>query len=165
MNLGYYLPVFLIGSYAAVLDAHLPATRSPRFDALVVACFALVALSFASVAGTLLGEAPDKSWQHHNYIGFGIVWSTLLLATLRSREDGWITRALSSVPLRLVGIISFSIYLWHVPILRALYMLEIPSAFATAWIVIAASVSASMLSYVCIERPFLHGAIARKLLR
>ncbi|MEE3331392.1 MAG: acyltransferase [Myxococcota bacterium] len=165
LNLGYYLPVFLIGSYAAVLDAHLPATRSPRFDALVVACFALVALSFASVAGTLLGEAPDKSWQHHNYIGFGIVWSTLLLATLRSREDGWITRALSSVPLRLVGIISFSIYLWHVPILRALYMLEIPSAFATAWIVIAASVSASMLSYVCIERPFLHGAIARKLLR
>jgi len=165
LNLGYYLPVFLIGSYAAVLDAHLPAARSVRFDAVVVACFALVALSFASVAGALLGEALDKSWQHQNYIGFGIVWSALLLATLRSREDGWIARVLSSVPLRLVGVVSFSIYLWHVPIMRALYMLEIPSSVATAWIVIAASVAASMLSYVCIERPFLHGTVARKLLR
>ena len=165
LNLGYYLPVFLLGSYAAVLDARLPRARAAVFDALTLASLAIVLLLFASVAGLLLGDALDKDWQHNSYIGFGFVWSTAVLAALRSVDGGWLAKALASAPMRLIGVVSFSIYLWHVPILRAIYMLELPNPLAAGWLVIGVSIAASMLSYLTFERPFLRGKLVDRWIR
>jgi peptidoglycan/LPS O-acetylase OafA/YrhL len=163
LNLGYYLPVFLLGSYAAVLDDKFARTAAPKYEFLALGALGIVFLLFASVAGALLGEEVDKAWQHHNYIGFGALWSFVILAMLRSRQNGWLARLFSSVPLRVIGVVSFSTYLWHGPIVRAVLLLGLPNAFVNAWLVITASIALSMLSYVAIERPGLRGALARRL--
>lgn len=163
LNLGYYLPIFLLGSYAAVLDNQFSRAASPKFEFLALGALGAVFLLFASVASTLFGEEIDKAWQHHNYVAFGALWSFVILAMLRCPEKGWLAWIFASVPLRVLGVVSFSTYLWHGPIVRAVLLMGLPNPLLNAWLVLVASIGVSMLSYFAIERPGLRGAWARRL--
>jgi peptidoglycan/LPS O-acetylase OafA/YrhL len=71
-------------------------------------------------------------------------------------EDTAVGRALSWAPLRWIGRISYSVYLWHWPII-ALYRIETGVALdglETALLVLA-SIAAGALSYYAVERPFM----------
>jgi peptidoglycan/LPS O-acetylase OafA/YrhL len=72
---------------------------------------------------------------------------------------------LSHPALRLIGIVSFSVYLWHMPIIRALFLLlpGMPQPVFAA-VAVALVLLASAISFVLIERPFIRSRAAIRLL-
>jgi peptidoglycan/LPS O-acetylase OafA/YrhL len=79
--------------------------------------------------------------------------SAALLITFAVQKGTWLSRALSWRPLVWVGLISYSLYLWHMPILSWLGMnrlVALPLAFAVAY-----------ASTRWVERPFRRRRAAR----
>lgn len=153
-----YLSLFVFGSAAAVAwqaieRRPLPAPARWASDALAVVLLVAIVAPWSvgweldpsrRIAGAMFGA--DTSW-------FGATWALFLLATL---AGGGITRRVFEIaPLRAAGIVSFSAYLWHMPIIEALRR-PLAAEFGASWtapllmLVIAA---ASMLSYLAVERP------------
>jgi peptidoglycan/LPS O-acetylase OafA/YrhL len=86
------------------------------------------------------------------------LWALFLLGHLHG--TGHIERVLRAPPLRFLGVISFSVYLWHLPIVVQAARVPIHSGLQAA-LAIVATVLLSSLTYVAIERPFL-GLRARR---
>ena len=165
LQLGFYLPIFLLGSYAAFLDRTLlaePVTsgrqRLVRFGALG----ALVAVALLSPAGgsALLGEALPKSWMHREFLTFGVLWSTVLLGALHGGRP--LTAILSTRALRLVGVVSFSVYLWHVPVARSIVLWNLANPYVTAWLVVLTSVAVGAVSFALVEWPLTRSAAVHR---
>lgn len=71
-------------------------------------------------------------------------------------RDGPLLRLLDWRPLVAVGIASYSLYLWHLPIIESIYEpLGMPDAAVLALVAVPASIAAALLSYRVIESPFL----------
>jgi peptidoglycan/LPS O-acetylase OafA/YrhL len=71
-------------------------------------------------------------------------------------EPGRLTRALQWKPLAVLGVASYSLYLWHVPVLEVVVDAGVHSGFAAlALTAIPASIVVALLSYRWIEAPFL----------
>ena len=66
---------------------------------------------------------------------------------------GWL---LGSPPARFVGAISYSLYLWHWPVLGIAAALVLPGSLLFELCVVTASLVLATASYYCIEQPVLH---------
>ena len=120
----------------------------------LIAWLGLVAILFASVV--LTPEMP--------YPGLAALLPTLGAVALLygGAAPSGPLRALTSAPLRFLGKISYSLYLWHWPLLvlpvlwleRALSPIEVAAA-------VAASIAVAWLSWRFVEQPFRYGAASR----
>ena len=100
----------------------------------------------------LSGQPKDPALNHTWFPFFGLAWSALLLAVLHG--PSWLRVPFASTPARLLGVISFSAYLWHMPVLDALRAAGVAASPWPAGLVVAAVLAASMLSYLVFERPW-----------
>lgn len=150
-----YLAVFLCGAFAAQVDVWLCGSR-PRPQLWGVA--ALLALAAWCVAipavWTWLIDRPfeatvTRTW----YLFFGLLWAVLLLAVLHG--PAWLRRPFAWPPLRWVGLVSFSLYLWHMPVLGALLKAGVAerAPLLAPWIVLTVALAVSWLSWRMFERP------------
>ncbi len=156
VRLGPYLVVFLCGAYAARIDRRLRtgALLRPRLWA-AAGVLALVAwvITMPAVWAGITGAAFDQGLNHVWFVWFGLLWSTLLLAVLHG--SGWLARPFAAAPLRLVGVVSFSLYLWHMPVLDAVH-----ASLAGRWpalapvMVMVVSLLVAMISFLLFERPW-----------
>lgn len=92
------------------------------------------------------GVIPAGGWMW-NIFGVwvcSLCFALLLFATLIG--PAIIRRGLSLALLRLVGIISYSVYIWHLPIVNLV---------RNTWVALLVICLLSLLSYYLIERPFL----------
>ena len=77
------------------------------------------------------------------------------LLLLFGGQKGWVGRLLSLRPIRLVGVISFSAYLWHQPVFAFARIHDInPSSPLTAISLITVVLCLSFLSWKYVEQPF-----------
>jgi peptidoglycan/LPS O-acetylase OafA/YrhL len=155
----YFGPQARFGGFAAgmALAVVVAARRSvPLFagawpSALRVGAIALIA--FATWI-----DRPD-SWGQVGYHDLAAIgWLVLLASTVLGRPGQRWARALSWRPLTLVGLISYSTYMWHEPIMQSLQKHGITSRAAAGlpWsiaAVVGLSLVAGVLSYRCIEYP------------
>lgn len=154
VRLGPYLVLFLCGGFAAALDRQL-IDRAPGRNAWGVAglvALAAVAVTVPTAWAALTGDPLDRRVNHHWFLFFGIAWSLVLLAVLHG--PSWLRGIFASAPMRIVGVVSFSAYLWHMPVLDlslALGVRDWPGA--TAWVLVAILL-VSMASFLLIERPW-----------
>jgi peptidoglycan/LPS O-acetylase OafA/YrhL len=149
------LDIFAVGMAVAVIAAALGDNRplTPRSRlALRLAALAILCVAFAT------RQANAWSGVYFTSLcaaGFGCL---IAAAVLGPPEDRW-GRALSCRPLLWLGAISYSIYLWHEPVLLALagwegQVRQTPGAFLPDTVtVVVASILVGWLSYSLIERP------------
>jgi peptidoglycan/LPS O-acetylase OafA/YrhL len=80
---------------------------------------------------------------------------TMLGAVVLPVREGLLLRVLDTRILGIVGVVSYSLYMWHFPILRFLHErvgLDYPALLPLAFVV---CVPAALVSYYVVERPFL----------
>ena len=85
---------------------------------------------------------------------FPVVGSVFLIAGMTADEDGLVRRLLSVKPMVFIGLLSYSWYLWHWPLLSLyrIYNLGVEDIAANTGLVILALILA-WLTYVLIENP------------
>lgn len=152
IQLGYYLPVFLCGVYAARVDIALPGRSNVRAWAFVGVLAALAFAATVPVAWAWLSATPPRPELGHQwFLFFGVLWSALVLGVLHG--PGWLRRPFAHPVLRLVGVVSFSAYLWHMPILDFAIRHGARGMLA-GWGVLALALAAAALSWWWLERPW-----------
>jgi len=169
LHLGVYLPIFLLGSYAAVVDARFERlvgqeTALRRIaSALVCAGLLGVAALSPAVGSAVLGEELPKDWMHRQFLAFGALWGVVVFGAVNGGAA--LERVLASKPLRLIGVVSFSIYLWHVPVARSLVLAQLPGPWLTSWAILLLSIAVGMLSFALIEWPLTRSARVARWMR
>lgn len=154
IQLGYYLVVFLSGVGAAWLEREWPGMRGHARAWRVLGWSAVVALVLATPglwAG--LGATFDPEMNHRWFTAFGLGWALLLLSVLWGR--GALSRFFSCAPMRLIGVVSFSAYLWHMPVLQAAEAMGLRAS--DGWglpVLLVAMLAAAMASFLLFERPW-----------
>jgi peptidoglycan/LPS O-acetylase OafA/YrhL len=163
---GKYLEVFALGMALSLLyvsgmePGHLSARLKQRLSR--AACLgALVGLGgcvfWSAAAGRITpagGEwifPPGAAWSVLGEWTLGLSFALLLAGVLLGGPK--LSAIFSWAPLRFLGKISFSLYLWHVPLLALLP--AIPSYPLLVLVSLAVLLPWSTASYYLIERPFL----------
>lgn len=83
-----------------------------------------------------------------------------VIAAASHPRPGAVARALSWRPLRLVGLISYGLYLWHWPVFVWFRRDGILDGWARLAAEVAISFALAILSYLVIERPIRRGGVA-----
>lgn len=156
IRLGYYMPVFLAGIMLAVIHRHIlaggPGALAIRKSFLVATPFAMAALLFMmpSVHALITGSNTEYSTFHREFLSHTVAWAVILMAA--SHGHGMIAAFLRLPFLRICGSLSFSIYLFHMPLISIMKRTEL-HPMACGWIVMTASLLAAYVSYRFLEHP------------
>ncbi len=137
----------LVGALVAVLYARgrLPAVRTRRWLAGVGAA------GFALAVATTTPDSAVLYWG--GFTGIAIAGAAILSVTLERQSR--LANSLSWSPIRTVGLASYSIYLWHLPVY--LWAVRVVHDPGIPRIALALSVTAVMstISYRLLERPYM----------
>ena len=91
---------------------------------------------------------------HPSFLTFIPVAGTMLIIVF-AREDDWITRGLSWRPVVYIGLISYSIYLWHQPVFVYFRILKYEQIRPFQFIILSTvCIGLASLSYWLVESPF-----------
>jgi peptidoglycan/LPS O-acetylase OafA/YrhL len=160
-TLGKYLEVFAIGMlcagvYVATVEDHrFPVSRQRLVAWLLLGEALLLFLALIPLqqyASTRY--APDTNMGVLGIVVpglIGLAYGTLLLAIVWG--NGLIRAPFECYPLRFIGLISFSLYLWHLPLIHPLIPALASHSLLKVWLPLAFVVA--YLSYQLVERPFL----------
>lgn len=151
-----YLVIFLPGTLAALIHTRIQTIRIFNIQLIEFIAF----ISFTAILITvpqwwnaLTGDNIEPSHFHRSYSFYGFLWSVFILTHLNGA--GFLRRFFSLKPLRMIGKVSFSIYLLHLPIiLLAKKYVALPTLLKIA-LILSLIFLASFLSYTLIERPFI----------
>ncbi len=154
VSLGPYLVVFFCGAFAARVDEWVTGRQARLlWGTLAVLAMALwcgvIPVIWCHLRGIPFEATVTGKW----YLFFGLLWSVLLLATLHG--PALLRRIFAWRGLRWVGWISFSLYLWHMPVMNALARSGISGrlSWAAPVVVLAAALAVAALSWRLFERP------------
>ncbi|HEU5347237.1 MAG TPA: acyltransferase [Ktedonobacterales bacterium] len=157
---GKYLEVFFMGMiisviYVATVEMEgISSTLRHRLAWLVLlASVIIMLLAVPHTAYATPTFQPDAGWGVGALIYpmiVGIGYATLLLAIVwASRPIRWF---FETPPVRFVGLISYSLYLWHLPVILAMIPLF---AGVSLPVRVLCGFGVAYLSYQLVERPFL----------
>jgi peptidoglycan/LPS O-acetylase OafA/YrhL len=145
----------MIGGMLALIAAHRqPASR--LFSELSsIAGFALIGISLVALNG------------NSTFPGIHALWPCLGAALLIwSGSKSWLTeKILAARPMVFLGMISYSIYLWHWPIISSLNYFSVPIGPAVGLAVAAASILLAWLSWKFVEGPMRRSGAAQSFSR
>ena len=150
----------LIGATLAVLMAGVAWRPSGRLARGLLELVAVICLGVV-VAAWMSAEYTDAWLYRGGFLVLAVaVAASIGVAVLVPR--GLLASALSSPPLRWLGIISYGVYLWHWPI----FVLLTPDrvgldAYALFALRVAVTLSAATASYVLVELPVRRGKLLR----
>ena len=156
VRLGPYLVVFFAGAMAARVDLALRAPgvapRPAAWAAVALATTLALVLSIPSVWAFASGTGKDPALNHDWFLFFGLAWALLLLAVVHG--PAWLRAPFGWPPMRLVGVVSFSLYLWHMPVLDLLRAAGAHDWPLGGWAMALASLGVALASYLLFERPW-----------
>ena len=146
----YLLPTRAWEIGAGAILALMPAIKLANFWmrnilALVSAALLIVGLYFDPIL--FEGVVPNAVW---------VVLGTMLAILLANAGGNWLTRGLSTPVLAWIGLISYSLYLWHWPILVFAHYYFVQSSLPAAEVAlsIALMFGLATISWRFVERPF-----------
>jgi peptidoglycan/LPS O-acetylase OafA/YrhL len=150
----------LVAVLLVVLQRRRAAGVPPWWRAVVlVACLLLVLLPYVSPGGGRFST---------NMVGLaaaGVLTAVVMPSSRASSGESTLARTLERPPIRYAGLISYSVYLWHVPVILGLERSSLTfgddgtGLLLTTLLTTAVVVALATLTYVLVERP----AMARRL--
>lgn len=146
-----YLPIFITGIFVAFLQEALQdKTWFPTLCQYLGYVGIVAVIVMIPTVYSLITTPVESNYFHKDFILYSAVWSLVLLASVN--HNGLLKKALSNKPLRTLGTLSFSIYLFHpIFIFGALYYNM--SSYNAAWFVLLASLATAYLTFRFIEQP------------
>ena len=137
---------FLIGALAVLAARRYTSARARRIVRWAsVPAFVLVVDAF------LLLHAPGVLYRG-GFAAFALVAAVLVVAVT---QDGPVTRLLDRAPLRIVGRVSYGIYLWHWPIIVLVTERNAPvHGFALLLLRLSLIAGATAASWLLVEHPY-----------
>jgi peptidoglycan/LPS O-acetylase OafA/YrhL len=149
------IETFLLGTAAGVAFWFFRRTPpSPRFrpwsEAIAGACLAGMILRVPAVYEVVApGEGEIKSFDN-DHIFCGVLWSLFLVTMLNG--SGWIRRAFEWPPLRYLGLVSYSAYLWHRGVIKLVERSSMPPVAELA-VAFLSVVAVASITWFLVERP------------
>jgi peptidoglycan/LPS O-acetylase OafA/YrhL len=144
----YSLPAtffeFTPGMLLALLQLEIESRRSVRLPSSTVLIGAAIACWVAAAY-----------WVKGGALVAALASFLLLAAIVLPAEDGPLARVLDLRALSIVGVASYSLYLWHFPVLEAIQKRADLGFAGLLALGLLVCVSIALVSYVAIERPFL----------
>jgi peptidoglycan/LPS O-acetylase OafA/YrhL len=149
-----FLPVFLVGTFISVYEIWnskpLNQWIRPLYaDVLAMLSLIIIVCSFPYYFN-LLFHRNINSQSSVFYLPYALLWGFVLLAA--KYGGGFIRNILTFKPLRYIGSISFSMYLFHMLFLNLSLRAVVPQHFKI-YLFFALTIFFSSLSYLSIERP------------
>lgn len=150
---------------------------SPWFGGLSVLLFVLCAMQSNPVTASYTGPIQRlfqiASWTMD--FSFALSYGCCVMAVLFNRPGGWFRRIFAWTPLRWLGLLTFSLYIWHVPFITiikgnlgsSLFLMNHVVAFCLCWVlVLGIAIPFSFAMYLMIEKPGmrLSSALRQKML-
>jgi peptidoglycan/LPS O-acetylase OafA/YrhL len=115
-SLAVFADTFAVGMVVAVLFAGTETGRWPRWSARRAGAVGWVLLAAGATGGLLLLNV--QHWFVGSLTGIAAAGLLLLVADPTARGSAtWVSRLAGLAPLRHVGECSYSVYLWHVPVI------------------------------------------------
>lgn len=156
VRLGPYLALFLCGAYAAALQVRLAEAgdRIPSWlwSLLAVGVSVALVLTVPTIWYGLIGGEVNYQLNHRWFVFFGLLWGVAVLAVVNGPR--WVRAPFASRAMRLLGVVSFSAYLWHMVILDAMRAAGWSGLTLSPWGFLLATWLVSLLSYLAFERPW-----------
>jgi peptidoglycan/LPS O-acetylase OafA/YrhL len=152
------IPVFLCGCMAAVIYGKYPSSVKLGKKVKLLAGGGALVLFFSGIAlvpgvsVVFFGEGFNQGMIQYP-VFYGLLWSLCMLGMIYS--NGILSNVMSWPLLRYTGVISFSIYIWHVPLLAVIKRLPVELGWPFFIVLIAAVYIVSTLTYLLVEQPFL----------
>jgi peptidoglycan/LPS O-acetylase OafA/YrhL len=148
---GFYSPLsraweLMLG---ALLAARIVAPPTGRWMRETLCAIGLAAIAVAIHLPTFIARIPDAA------VTISCLGAALLLYATEA-HDGFFTRALSVKPLTLLGQASYSLYLWHWPLIvfGTYYILDLDTLHVARPICALIAIPIAFLSWRFIEQPF-----------
>ncbi len=164
VSLGPYLPTFLLGSLAALVYYRMSRSSwmsvswvRPFLNILAWGIALAVFAMTPEIWSRVTGQGLEREVFHKSYLLFGTLWSVFILCVLMG--NGLISGILRTRAMRWVGTISFSLYLWHLPVLYLIRSVDF-SVSAKPLLTLILALVASAISFLIFEKPFLRIRIA-----
>lgn len=152
-----FLPLFLSGTIISLIEVfsnafkNLSSRQSKTLGIIGLIAALIVLFTFRSILEFFFPDIKYSFVLPRNYTLYGFLWGTLLLSAKYSK--GIIHKILSFKPLRFIGVISFSVYLFHWPVMKfAAYSGYFPKALQIYAYVILTMILSS-ITYLLIEKP------------
>lgn len=152
-----FLPIFFMGSLGAVLNERFNHLIRKKSATTYIGFFCLTILFVCMPNVFILVTGVSVNFFHPQLsIAWGMLCSFLIIATINSDV---INRFFSVKPFRFIGIISFSLYLWHPFILNGVERCD-ASPFLKILIFYSSTFIFCSISYIVFEKPFLNLSFA-----
>lgn len=154
IDLRWYINIFLIGAMAAYVHrrhgtalAKVPGLWAVAGIAGLLGWF----VTIPSVWSAITGQPFQFTLNHRWFTWFGLCWAVVLLAILYGPR--WFTTPFAWKPMRYLGVVSFSAYLWHMPALEYLEAGGVIGGFWDLLVAVACILGVATVSFLLIEYP------------
>lgn len=155
-----YLSIFILGSFTAYLywlfqqKALVLSFRSKCIFEILAVCIAIVIfLLTPSVYSMLIQQSVPLDYWHGDLTLFAVLWSLFIIFYLNG--IGYIESLLSRGFLRIIGIVSFGLYLWHPPVITYVKQNYHGNSTIQACLAMTITFAVACITYMVVERPFL----------
>ncbi|WP_116963006.1 acyltransferase family protein [Fastidiosibacter lacustris] len=157
-NMAYYMPFtrafeLLFGAILALFSKQIKLVKS----ILIANVLSLVGIVIILLPAIMLSKSDFPSfWAVVPCVGVVLI---IFTGGLQKSYTPYVNKVLALKPLVNVGLISYSLYLWHWPIIAYLNYLSISITPYTGIAVILASILMASLSYFLVEKPLRYKVI------
>lgn len=154
IDLRWYINIFLIGAMAAYLKHRYGEALEGRTAfwgwagiAGLIGWFITIPSVWAAISGRPFQIDVNHRW----FTYLGLCWALVLLAVIYGPR--WFRAVFAWKPMRFLGVVSFSAYLWHMPVLEYLRAAGVIGGLGDLMLAVAAILVVALASFLLIEYP------------